>query len=106
MADTRAERRNLFGIEQQARPVGYAPANAPERIDGQVAKTLMHAERILDDDNEDPEELRRKIEAEESAQNIGALLGLATGVALGIADAKKRAEQNQAELRLSAEPQP
>ena len=104
MADTRAERRNLFGIEQQARPVGYAPANAPKRIAGQVAKTLMHAERILDDESEDAEELRRKIEAQESAQNVGALVGIAAGVALGIADKHKQSETSQVEATLENPP--
>ena len=102
MTDFNADCRSTSA--QHERPGGYVHAVVSDNALGQVTKTLMHAERILDD-SEDSEELCRKIEAEESAQNIGALFGLAAGVALGIADAKKRAEQDQAEQRLSAEPQ-
>ena len=71
------------------------------RAFGQGVETLLYAGRILDDDPEDAEELRRKIEAEKSAQNIGALIGLAAGVALGVAERRKEAEQTQQPMQQS-----
>ena len=71
------------------------------RAFGQGVETLIYAGQILDDDPENAEELRRKIEAEKSAQNIGALIGIAAGVALGIADKHKEAEQTQQPMQQS-----
>ena len=65
------------------------------RAFGQGVETLLYAGQFLDGETEDAEELRRKIEAEETAQNIGALVGLAAGVALGVVDKRKEAEQTQ-----------
>lgn len=34
---------------------------------------------LLEDSSDDPEELRRQMEAREAAQNLGAVIGLAAG---------------------------
>ena len=67
----------------------------------QGVETLLYAGQILDDDPEDAEDLRRRIEAEETAQNIGTLVGLAAGVALGVAERCKEAEQTQQPMQQS-----
>ena len=36
---------------------------------------------LLEDSSDDPEERRRQMEAREAAQNLGAVIGLAAGVA-------------------------
>lgn len=42
---------------------------------------LLEAGRLIEEDEEDSEERRRKMEARESAENLGAVLGLAAGLA-------------------------
>lgn len=86
------------GAEPHERSGEYAHADNSVnglalRALGQGAKTLMHAGRILDDDSRDVEEKRREIEAREAAQNVGALVGLAAGVALGVAGTHKQQEE-------------
>ena len=73
----------------------------PLRAFGQGVETLMYAGQILDSETEDAEALRRRIEAEETAQNIGALIGIAAGAALGIADKRKETEQRQQPMQQS-----
>ena len=59
--------------------------------------TAVGALAALDgDDSDDPEEQRRRIEARESAQNLGAMIGLVAGAAIGIAE-KNRIEDQQKE---------
>lgn len=48
---------------------------------------------VLDDDSEDAEERRRKIEALEAAQNLGAVVGLAAGAVIGVAEKHTREEE-------------
>ena len=46
---------------------------------GAGAVSLLAGLTVLDEESDDPEERRRQMEARESAQNIGALIGLAAG---------------------------
>ena len=52
----------------------------------------------LSDSDEDPEEQRRRIEAEQSAKNLGAALGLVAGAVLAATQKESPAEEemNQA----------
>ncbi len=43
---------------------------------------ILEAGSIIDSTSEDPEERRKRIEAEENASNIGAIIGLAAGIML------------------------
>ena len=53
---------------------------------------------LLDDDDGDAEERYRRIQAEQEAKNIGAAIGLVTGVAVALAqDQQLSEEQQQAE---------
>lgn len=59
---------------------------------------LAAAAVMLDDDDGDAEEHCRRIQAEQEAKNIGAVIGLATGAAIALAQDKASAEeQRQAE---------
>ena len=42
--------------------------------------------RIVDNDSDDPEERRRRIEAEENGSTLGTLLGLSVGLIANVAD--------------------
>lgn len=45
---------------------------------------LASAGRLIEDDSEDPDERRRRIEAEQAASNAGVLLGLAIGTTIAL----------------------
>ena len=50
---------------------------------------------IMDDDTEDAEEKRRRIEAEQSASNIGAVIGTAIGLAMSLSGEEEEAEEDE-----------
>lgn len=51
---------------------------------GSGLRGLASAGRLIEDDSEDPEERRRRIEAEQAASNAGVLLGLAIGTTIAL----------------------
>lgn len=51
---------------------------------GAGLRGLASAGRLIEDDSEDPEERRRRIEAEQAASNAGVLLGLAIGTTIAL----------------------
>ncbi len=53
---------------------------------GGAVHSAVHAMAGVNDEGEDPEERRKRIEAEQAAQNFGAVLGTAIGVALALAN--------------------
>lgn len=50
---------------------------------------------LLDDGEEDAEERYRRIQAEQEAKNIGAVIGLAAGVAMALTQDQQLAEEQQ-----------
>ncbi len=48
--------------------------------------------RLIDNDSDDPEEQRKKIEAQHTASNLGAVIGLAAGI-IGVLTEKEKGEQ-------------
>lgn len=62
---------------------------------------------LLDDkDSEEAEEKRRRIEAEQEAKNLGAVIGLAAGAAIVVNDEIKKARQAEPqEVMYQEEPQ-
>lgn len=48
---------------------------------------ILEAGSIIDSTSEDPEERRKRIEAQENASNLGAIIGLAVGAIAAISDA-------------------
>ena len=59
---------------------------------GAVAASLrdiLEAGSIIDGTAEDPEERRKRIEAQENASNLGAVIGLAVGILTAAADSEE-----------------
>ncbi len=54
---------------------------------------LASAGKLIEDDSEDPEERRKRIEAEQNGSNIGAVLGLAIGAAMALTEHHPPEEQ-------------
>lgn len=50
---------------------------------------ILEAGSIIDDTAEDPEERRKRIEAQENASNLGAVIGLAVGILTAAADSEE-----------------
>ena len=57
---------------------------------------ILEAGSIIDGTAEDPEERRKRIEAQENASNLGAVIGLAVGILTAAADSEEdmSAEEN------------
>ena len=57
---------------------------------------ILEAGSIIDGTAEDPEERRKRIEAQENASNLGAVIGLAVGILSAAADSDEdmTAEEN------------
>lgn len=51
---------------------------------GSGLRGLASAGRLIEDDSEEPDERRRRIEAEQAASNAGVLLGLAIGTTIAL----------------------
>lgn len=51
----------------------------------------------MQEDGEDEEERYRRIQAEQEAENIGAVIGLAAGVVMALTQDKPSADEQQAE---------
>lgn len=48
---------------------------------------------LIEDDSEDPDERRKRIEAEQAGSNVGTILGLAIGAAMALTQAEPRTEE-------------
>ena len=57
---------------------------------------ILEAGSIIDGTAEDPEERRKRIEAQENASNLGAVIGLVVGILTAAADSEEdvTAEEN------------
>ena len=62
---------------------------------------MLTAGALLDD--EDDEERYRRIQAEQEAKNLGAVIGLAAGAAIVVNDAVKKARQEEPQEELIQE---
>lgn len=60
---------------------------------GAGLRGLASAGRLIEDDSEDPEERRKRIEAEQAGSNVGTILGLAIGAVMGLTEAEPTEEQ-------------
>ena len=70
--------------ESQKISDSYSPVE--NDISGNIGSLAGAASRIIDDDNEDPEERRKRIEAQENSAAIGALIGAGIGIVKSITD--------------------
>ena len=60
---------------------------------GAGLRGLASAGRLIEDDSEDPDERRKRIEAEQAGSNVGTILGLAIGAVMGLTEADPTEEQ-------------
>ena len=60
---------------------------------GAGLRGLASAGRLIEDDIEDPDERRKRIEAEQAGSNVGTILGLAIGAVMGLTEAEPTEEQ-------------
>ena len=66
-------------------------------VSGAVGAGLRHAAalgQLIDNDSDDPEEQRKKIEAQQAASNLGAVIGLAAGIIGALTEKEKEEEQS------------
>lgn len=56
-------------------------------VGGGVINSALRSMAGITDSNEDPEERRKRIEAQENASNLGAIIGLAVGAIVAMSDA-------------------
>lgn len=82
--------RHSDGDQQYPEPASLKPLRAG-------LYGLAAAAAILDGDDGDAEERCRRIQAEQEAKNIGAVIGLAAGAAVALAQDKASAEEQQTE---------
>jgi len=82
-----------FGSGQKAED---APRYHIGGIGGAVGaglRGLASAGRLIEDDSEDPDERRKRIEAEQAGSNVGTILGLAIGAAMALTNDEPTEEQ-------------
>ena len=80
--------------------VGAKGQKADPHFDGSLyggigagLRGLESAGRLIEDDSEDPDERRKRIEAEQAGSNVGTILGLAIGAVMGLTEAEPTEEQ-------------
>ena len=88
---------------------GYGSHHFPAGAEGQKAdphfggslyggigaglRGLASAGRLIEDDSEDSEQRRKRMEAEQAGSNVGTILGLAIGAAMALTETKPTEEQ-------------
>lgn len=58
---------------------------------------MASAGRLIEDDSEDPEQRRKRIEAEQAGSNVGTILGLVIGAAMALTETKTEEQAIQDE---------
>ena len=64
---------------------------------GAGLRGLASAGRLIEDNSEDPDERRKRIEAEQAGSNVGTILGLAVGAAMALTETKTEEQAIQDE---------
>lgn len=98
---------SLRGHRENGAQAGHTVLDIPDPIGGPAsavsgaAHLLADVGNIISDDSEDEEERRKRIQAEQNAADIGAVLGIAIGAAIALNEqAERSAEQhNEPELK-------
>jgi len=88
------------GYESRGFGSGQKAEEAPRYHIGGIGGTvgtglrgLASAGRLIEDDSEDPDERRKRIEAEQAGSNVGTILGLAIGAAMALTEHPSPAEE-------------
>ncbi|MBR5470575.1 MAG: relaxase/mobilization nuclease domain-containing protein [Oscillibacter sp.] len=87
---------------RESSAVAAVPADRRSGAVGIGAASVLAGLSAMDDESDDPEEQRRLIEARESAQNFGAIAGLAAGLAIA---AHKAMQEESAQSEPTIEPE-
>lgn len=82
-----------FGGGQKAEEAPRHHIGGIDATLGAGLRGLASAGRLIEDDSEDPEERRKRMEAEQAGSNVGAILGLAIGAAMALTETESPAEQ-------------
>ena len=94
------EYRDAEQYDQESATENYENNDRHSGIGGSAVaaglRGVLEAGSIIDGTAEDPEERRKRIEAEENASNLGAVIGLAVGILTAAADSEEdmTAEEN------------
>ena len=82
-----------FGGGQKAEEAPHYHIGGIDATLGAGLRGLASAGRLIEDDSEDPEERRKRIQAEQAGSNVGAILGLAIGAAMALTETESPGEQ-------------
>ena len=82
-----------FGSGQETQKAPHHHIGGIGGAVGAGLRGLASAGRLIEDDSEDPEERRKRIEAEQAGSNVGAILGLAIGAAMALTEHPSAEEQ-------------
>lgn len=82
-----------FGSGQKAEEAPHYHIGGINTTLGAGLRGLASAGRLIEDDSEDPEERRKRIQAEQAGSNVGTLLGLAIGAAMSLTETESPEEQ-------------
>ena len=82
-----------FGGGQKAEEAAHHHIGGIDATLGAGLRGLASAGRLIEDDSEDPEERRKRMEAEQAGSDIGAALGLVIGAAMVLTETQSPEEQ-------------
>lgn len=86
-----------FGGGQKAEEAPHYHIGGIGGTVGAGLRSLASAGRLIEDDGEDPEERRKRMEAEQAGSNAGTILGLAIGAAMALSETKEEQQTIQDE---------
>ena len=78
--------RERAAVKAETQKISESYCDPSSRIIGRVDSLAGAVSRIVDDDNEDPEERRKRIEGQENGVAIGALIGAGVGLISSVAN--------------------
>lgn len=82
-----------FGSGQKAEEAPHYHIGGIDATLGAGLRGLASAGRLIEDDSEDPEERRKRMDAEQAGSNVGTILGLAIGAAMALTETESPEEQ-------------
>ena len=79
--------------KEESQRIADSYSHTGNNISGGIGNLAGAVSRIVDDDSEDPEERRKRIEGQENGAAIGALIGAGVGLITGIANKEEAQTQ-------------
>jgi len=87
--------RNLQGIGSFGLEATHDYDRNINSISDSISSVLCSASKIIEDDNEDPEERKKRIQAQENGDILGVIIGFAIGLAVGSNEDSAEETENQ-----------